>query len=68
MKNRNNFTLASFGWRFLSAFVLVFLSYNPSGFSWVHWLNSDAALVYKVLFGTVLLIGWVGLPDSARTL
>ena len=59
MKNRNNFTLASFGWRFLIAFVLVFLSYNPSEFSWVHWLNSDAALVYKVLFGMVLLIGWV---------
>ena len=45
--------------RYLIAVILVFVTYNPSGYSWVHWLNSDAAMVYKVATGIVLLIGWV---------
>jgi hypothetical protein len=35
------------------------ITYNPSIYSWVHWLNSDTALVYKVGSGILLLIGWV---------
>ena len=56
---RNDFNFVSFILRFLFAFVLVFLTYNPSGYSWVHWLNSDIAMVYKAAAGLVLLIGWV---------
>ena len=56
---RNDFNFVSFMLRFLFAFVLVFLTYNPSGYSWVHWLNSDIAMVYKAATGLVLLIGWV---------
>jgi hypothetical protein len=58
MSNRD-FDAGSFLLRFLFAFALVFLTYNPSGYSWVHWLNSDIAMVYKAAGGIVLLIGWV---------
>jgi len=56
---RKDFTLVSFLLRFGFALVLVFLTYNPSGYSWVGWLLSDNPLVYKVAGGVVLLIGWV---------
>ena len=56
---RKEFTLVSFLLRFGFAMALVFLTYNPSGYSWVGWLLSDTALVYKVAGGVVLLIGWV---------
>ena len=55
---RNDFTLGSFGLRFAFALTLVFLTYNPSGYSWVGWLLSETPLVYKVAAGIVLLIGW----------
>ncbi len=42
---RNDFTLASFGLRFAFALVLVFLTYNPTGFSWVGWLFIEWGLV-----------------------
>ena len=56
---RDNFDFGSFMLRFLFAFILVMLTYNPSGYSWVGWLQSDAAMVYKAASGVVLLIGWV---------
>jgi Family of unknown function (DUF6524) len=56
---RGNFTFASFLLRLLFASVLVFMTYNPSGYSWVGWLISDVPMVYKVAAGIVLLIGWV---------
>lgn len=56
---RKNFTFASFLLRLLFASALVFLTYNPSGYSWVGWLLSDEPLVYKAAGGIVLLIGWV---------
>jgi hypothetical protein len=59
MFNKNSFTLGSFLLRFMIAFFLVMISYNPSTYSWVHWLNSDVALVYKVGSGILLLIGWM---------
>lgn len=44
--------------RLTFAFALVFLTYNPSGYSWLGWLMTDTAMVYKVAAGIVLLIGW----------
>lgn len=53
------FTFGSFLMRFAFALALVFLTYNPSGYSWVGWLMSESPLVYKVASGLVLAIGWV---------
>ena len=53
------FTFGSFLMRFAFALALVFLTYNPSGYSWVGWLMADTPLVYKVASGLVLAIGWV---------
>lgn len=46
--------------RFLAALILVFATWNPSGWSFVHWLmntlpNVTAGLVFV---GVVLMIGW----------
>lgn len=59
MATRYHFTFTSFLLRYLIALVLVYVTYNPSGYSWVHWLNSDTQLVYKAASGVVLLIVWV---------
>jgi hypothetical protein len=59
MASASQFTFGSFLVRYLVAIILVFVTYNPSGYSWVHWLNSDVAAVYKVATGIVLLIGWI---------
>jgi len=54
-----DFNLVSFLLRFGFALALVFLTYNPSGYSWIGWLQSETPLVYKVAAGIVLAIGWV---------
>ncbi|MFT5504833.1 MAG: hypothetical protein ACI8XC_002550 [Gammaproteobacteria bacterium] len=59
MVSRNDFTFISFLWRLMVAMFLVFASYNPSGYSWVHGLNSEIPLVYKTAAGVFLVIGWV---------
>jgi hypothetical protein len=59
MQNRPNFTFTSFLLRYLAALTLVFVTYNPSEYCWVQWLNSDTAMVYKAASGIVLLIGWI---------
>ena len=56
---RSEFDFGSFLMRLLFAVLLVFLTYNPSGYSWVGWLQSETPMVYKVAGGIVLLIGWV---------
>ena len=56
---RNEFDFSSFLLRFGISLVLVFLTYNPSGFSWVGWLFSETPMVYKVATGVVLAIGWM---------
>ena len=56
---RKEFDVSSFLLRFGVSLVLVFVTYNPSGYSWVGWLFSETAMVYKVATGVVLAIGWV---------
>lgn len=56
---RNEFDIGSFLMRLFFAMALVFLTYNPSGYSWIGWLSSDTPVVYKAATGIVLLIGWV---------
>ncbi|CAL1238838.1 DUF6524 family protein [Candidatus Methylocalor cossyra] len=47
--------------RFLLALILVFATWNPSGWSYVHWfLRSLPGVTAPLVFaGVVLLIGWV---------
>lgn len=55
------FGLSSFLVRFLFAFIIVFATYNPFGYSYYHWLTAsfDNLNPYVALAGIVLLIGWV---------
>ena len=48
------------GVRFLLALILVFATYNPSGYSYVHWAikNISDFSILKLFVGVVLLIGW----------
>ncbi len=52
---------AGIGLRFVFALVLVFLTYNPSGYSFVGWLQMVFPKVGPVLVlsGVALCIGWV---------
>ncbi len=47
--------------RVVFAVALVLLTFNPSGYSFYHWVMSDApgVLALKAFAGVVLLIGWV---------
>ncbi len=47
--------------RFLMALILVFGTWNPSGYSYTHWLMATLPSVTAPLAftGVVLLIGWV---------
>ena len=46
--------------RFLTAVVLVFTTYNPEGYSYIHWVrdNLEEGLPLKLFAGVVLLIAW----------
>ena len=59
-------TAKSFGWdsfavRFVFAVVVVFLTYNPEGYSYYHWVEADFPGITALMAfaGVVLLIGWV---------
>ncbi len=48
------------GVRFTLALLLVFATYNPSGYSYFHWGVKNIAdfSILKLFAGVVLLIGW----------
>lgn len=48
------------GVRFLAAVALVFLTYNPEGYSYYHWVSEHLTQlsVLMLFVGVVLLIGW----------
>ena len=56
---RNDFNFAGFLFRLLFAALLVFLTYNPSGYSWIGMFRMEVEMVYLAASGIVLLIGWV---------
>ena len=67
----HRFNFFDFLIRLAAAMCLVFASYNPSGYSWYHWIsNAPDRLDPLILFaGVVLLIGWViYLRATARSL
>lgn len=53
--------LGGIGLRFAAALALVLLTFNPSGWSYFHWVQAALAEVTPplVLAGLALLIGWV---------
>ena len=55
------FTAGSFAGRWVFAAILVFGSYNPSGYSYIGWLLAEETVFGPVLaiIGVVLLIGWM---------
>lgn len=55
-----NLTSSGVALRFLFAFLLVLLSYNPSGYSYFHWVYNSLSDItpYIVIAGLILLIGW----------
>jgi hypothetical protein len=47
-------------WRLVFAVALVLLTFNPSGYSFYHWLiAAQADIAVKAFVGVALLIGWV---------
>lgn len=55
------FTFSHFVGRWVFALVLVFATYNPSGYSYLDWLLAKSADISPILVivGLVLLIGWI---------
>lgn len=63
MKNasttRRAFGVKDFAIRWLMAFILIALTYNPTKFNFIRWAFNDTSnLPLKVLFGAVLLISF----------
>jgi hypothetical protein len=64
-RTTREFSFLGFTWRFVASLLLVLVSYNPSGFSYWHWLraamNADPSTLGPEHFvaGVLLLIGWV---------
>ncbi|HDK37560.1 MAG TPA: hypothetical protein ENG92_00890 [Thiolapillus brandeum] len=57
--------------RLLVAIVLVFSTYNPSGYSWVHWFMESTNKLDPliILSAVILIIGWaIYLRATARSL
>lgn len=57
-KPPSRFTPVSYGLRFLFALALIVLTFNPSGYSYVHWLQAGELGPEHLLGGIVLIIGW----------
>lgn len=57
----SNISAGGIGLRFVFALMLVLLSYNPSGYSYTHWLSSTITepTPWLALSGIALIIGWV---------
>lgn len=56
-----NITAGGIGLRFLFALILVLTTFNPSGYSYFHWLvdTITTPTPWLALAGIVLIIGWV---------
>ncbi|MCW8908007.1 MAG: DUF6524 family protein [Sedimenticola sp.] len=57
----SSFNFSSFMIRWVLALVLVFATYNPSGYSWYHWLQGAENKLNPMiaLAAVALIIGWV---------
>lgn len=57
----SRFTTGSFLQRWFAALVLVLATFNPTGYSYLHWVSGPAAdsLPFKVVFGILLAIIYI---------
>jgi len=56
----NQFGWQAFAIRFLFAFIIVAISWNPEGWSFTHWAILDFEFEPKrIVAGIILTIGWV---------
>ena len=61
------FTALSFVWRFAAALVLVLATYNPSGYSFFHWVgNAESLGAEHFVTGVIIVIGWVILIAATK--
>lgn len=64
-------TLQGFLWRWAASLVLIFSTFNPSGWSYFHWVKQleDGQALWKVLVGLILLGGYtLFIRATARSL
>jgi Family of unknown function (DUF6524) len=56
-----NFTFVGVVVRFLLALLLVLVTFNPTGYSFIHWFATDfpAVTPVKVVAGLALFIAWI---------
>lgn len=61
-KPHQSFGLGDFVWRMLAALLLVLVTFNPSGYSYLHWarnaFTADTLGALHFFVGVVLLVGW----------
>lgn len=57
---KQKFTVGSFLLRLAASLALIFLTYNPTGYSWFHWARADLPGVTPLmaLSGVALIVGW----------
>jgi hypothetical protein len=69
-RTSREFDWAGFGMRLAATLVLVLATYNPSGWSFVHWLKnsiSNGGLGPEhFVVGVVIIIGWVILLTATQ--
>lgn len=64
------FSLFSFVWRFLASLGLVLATYNPSGYSYYHWVRAGISASEMgpehFVVGILLVIGWMILLGATQ--
>jgi hypothetical protein len=60
MTKSTDMSWAGIGLRFIIAIIIVYATYNPSGYSFLDWALNTASgnNVFKAFIGILLLIGW----------
>lgn len=60
--SHQSFGLMDFLWRLLAALVLVLVTFNPSGYSYLHWVrgafSGEGLGAVHFFAGIILLAGW----------
>jgi len=61
-KPHKSFGAVDFLFRLIAALILVFATYNPSGYSYFHWIKAvigaDGTGAIHYFVGVLLLVGW----------